>query len=133
MKSGQVVKGMINGDAVQYETPDISLVLPIDKLGLLIDRETIGFQRRIFKSERVIGQSVVTEAEPDEHGRKYIVNHTVIYKFEYNAERDGAPYKFDPDAFVEQALEGKFKFKMPPMPELKHPLDLPPAWEVVKE
>lgn len=133
MRSMQIVKGMIDGKAVLYETPDSTLVIPYDKQSELTDREVLGVYRRIMLSERVTAMCNVIESEPDDLGRTHIVTHTVAYKFDYGTKMDGAPYKFDTERFAEEAVQGKYKFNMPPMPVLKHPLDYPPAWEVVKQ
>lgn len=129
MKSGQVVTGIINGTAQQYESPDILQLLPNGKLSELIDRETLGTYRRVFLTDRVIAQTAVTEAEPDSLGRSGTVNHTVLYKFDSSIEHDGARYVFDIDDFADNARAGKYNFHMPPMPQLKHPLDCPPTLE----
>jgi len=131
VKSGQVVTGIINGIADQYETPDILQLLPNNKLSELTDRETVGTYRRVFLTDRVVAQTVVTKAEPDELGRDGTVNHTVLYKFDWATEHDGARYVFDVDDFAENAKAGKYNFPMPQMPELKHPLDYPPALETL--
>jgi hypothetical protein len=130
MKSGQVVTGIINGIADSYETPDILQLLPNNKLSELTSRETVGTYRRVYLTDRVVSQTVVTKAEPDELGRDGTVNHTVLYKFDRATEHDGARYVFDVDDFAENAKAGKYNFPMPPMPELKHPLDLPPVLEM---
>jgi len=129
VKSGQLVTGIINGIATQYETPDILQILPNGKLSQLIDRETIGTYRRVFLTDRVIAQTSVTEAEPDSLGRSGVVNHTVLYKFDRSIEHDGARYVFDIDDFADNARAGKYNFRMPRLPELKHPLDSPPTLE----
>lgn len=131
MRSCQIVKGMIDGKAVLYESLDSTLVIPYDKQSELTDREILGTFRRIFLNDRVTAQCVVTEADPDEHGRTHTVSFTVAYKFDYGTEKDGAPYRFDTEKFAEQAVQGHFRFRMPQMPELKHPLPLPPEWKEV--
>ena len=130
MKSGQVVTGIINGIATQYESPDILQISPNGKLSELIDRDTVGVYRNTFVRERVVAQTVVTEAEPDELGRNGTVNHTVLYKFDSHTEQDGAQYTFDYEQFAQDARNGKYSFPMPDMPELKRPLAFPPALEV---
>ena len=130
MKSGQVVTGIINGIAEQYETPDILQILPISKLSKLIDRETIGTHKEVFLTERVVAQTVVTEAEPDELGRNGTVNHTIIYQFDRAVQHEGARYVFDVDDFADNARAGKYNFQMPELPKLKHPLDFPPELEM---
>jgi len=130
VKSGQVVTGIINGIADHFESPDILQILPNGKLSILTDRETLGVHRHVFRSDRVVAQTVVTKADPDELGRDGILNHTVLYKFDATTEHDSINYIFDYEQFAEDALAGKYNFCMPKMPELKHPLDLPPNMEV---
>ncbi len=130
MKSGQFYKGMINGVEETYESPDILLLLPSEKLSILWDRETVGTYRHIFLTERVIAQTVITKAEPDDLGRDGIINHTILYKFDATTQHDGIIYIFDYEQFAKDARAGKYNFSMPPSPELKHPLDPPPAMEV---
>lgn len=131
MKSGQVVNGIIDGIAVQYETPDILQILPNSKLSELTGRETVGKTRRVFLTERVVAQTVVTKAEPDELGRDGTVNHTVIYGFDSAVTHDGARYVFDVDDFADNVRAGKYNFKMPKTPTLTHPLELPPPLETL--
>jgi hypothetical protein len=130
VKSGQVVTGIINGLADHYESPDILQILPNNKLSELTDRETLGTYRCVFVKERVVAQTIVTKAEPDEHGRDGTVNHTVLYKYDATRQHDGITYIFDYEQFAADARNGKYNFVMPPLPELKHPLDFPPKMEV---
>jgi len=130
MKSGQFYKGMINGTEETYESPDLLTILPSDKLAILWDREKLGLYKHVFLTERVIAQTLIEKAEPDELGRDGIVNHTVLYKYDAAATHDGLNYTFDYDAFAADARNGKFNFKMPPTPTLKNPLDYPPIMEV---
>lgn len=130
MKSGQFYKGMINGVEETYESPDLLLLLPSEKLNILWDREILGTYRRVFLTERVIAQTIITEAEPDDLGRNGIVNHTVLHKFDSVVHHDGIAYIFDYEQFAKDARNGKYNFAMPPTPELKNPLDYPPAMEV---
>ena len=130
MKSGQFYKGMIEGVEETYESPDLLLLLPSEKLSILWDRETVGTYRHIFLTERVIAQTVIIKAEPDELGRDGIINHTVLYKFDATTQQDNITYIFDYEQFAKDARAGKYNFPMPPAPELKHPLDSPPAMEM---
>jgi len=129
MKSGQVVTGILNGLADSYETPDILQLLPNDKLSELTGKETIGTYRHVFIKDRVVAQTIVTQAEPDNLGRDGTVNHTVLYKFDAYTEHDGLIYPFDYKQFATDARAGKYNFTMPPLPELKRPLDPPPPLE----
>ena len=130
MKSGQVVTGIINGIADHFESSDILQILSNGKLSILTDREILGSHRHVFRSDRVVAQTVVTKADPDELGRDGTVNHTVLYKFDATTQHDGINYIFDYEQFAEDALAGKYNFSMPPLPELKHPLSFPPAMEM---
>ena len=130
MKSGQVITGIIKGIADHFESPDILQILPNGKLSILTDRENLGSHRHVFRSDRVVAQTIVTKSEPDELGRDGIVNHTVLYKFDASTQHDGIAYIFDYEQFAEDALAGKYNFKMPATPKLKHPLDLPPKMVV---
>ena len=133
MKSGQFYKGMINGTEDTYESPDLLIILPSEKLSILWDRDILGSYRHVFLTERVVAQTVITPADPDDLGRDGIVNHTVMYKFDATVQHDGIAYIFDYEQFAKDARAGKYNFPMPPPPELKHPLDYPPAWEVELE
>jgi hypothetical protein len=130
MKSGQFYKGMINGVEESYESPDLFQVLPADKLNELWDLSHVGRYRRVFLNERVVAQSVVSEAEPDDMGRDGIINHTVLHRFDLYTTHEGAIYRFDIDKFAEEARAGKYDFPMPDKPQLKKPLDYPPRLEV---
>lgn len=132
MKSGQFYKGMINDVEQSYESPGILQVLPSNKLNTLWDIDTVGTYFRAFKSERVIAKTVVEKSVPDEHGRDGVINHTVLYRFDAFVTHDGARYKFDEEQFVQDIMEGKYNFQMPPAPELTKPLALPPALEVTR-
>jgi hypothetical protein len=130
MKSAQFYKGMIKGTEEQYESPDLLQILPHDKLAVLWDKDKIGIYPYVFLSERVIAKTVVTKAEPDEHGRDGIINHTVIYRWDNKTTFEGAPYLFDTEQFLKDVKAGKYNITMPSPPELKKPLDAPPILEV---
>jgi hypothetical protein len=130
MKSAQFIKGMIDGIEASYESPDLLQILPSEKLSILWDQERIGTHNRVFTEDRIVAKTVVTQSEPDEHGRLGIINHTVIYRFDASIEHDGVQYVFPTEQFTKDARAGKYNFKMPAKPELKRPLDYPPAMEV---
>lgn len=130
MRSGQFYKGMINGIEEIYESPDLLLILPSEKLSILWDKDSVGTYRHTFLTERVVAQTVITEAEPDELGRNGIINHTILYKFDATTQHDGLTYIFDYGQFAKDARAGEYNFSMPQAPELKQPLDLPPELEV---
>jgi hypothetical protein len=130
MKSAQFYKGMINGVEDIYESPELIQLLPSEKLSILWDQERIGTHNRVFLEEKTIAKTVITQSEPDEHGRLGIINHTVIYRFDPTVEHDGIQYMFPTEQFAKDARAGKYNFKMPLTPELKKPLDYPPKLEV---
>lgn len=131
MRCGQFYKGMIDGIESTYESSGLLQILPANKLAQLWDREKIGTYRQVFLAERTIAQTVIEKATPDEHGRDGIVNHTVLYKFDWSTEHEGANYTFDLEKFATEARSGKYNFTMPPTPELKRPLDVPPPLETL--
>ena len=134
MKSAQVVSGILNGIADQFESPDALQVLPNDKLSELTSIERIRKEpySRVFLSELVTAEVLVFPSELDSLKRLGIVNYTVIHRFDSVIERDGYFYTFPREQFERDARAGRLQFKMPPMPELKKPLEPPPPpeWEV---
>jgi hypothetical protein len=134
MKSAQIVSGILKGVADQYESLDLLQVLSIDKLSELtsIERTRKEPYSRVFLSELATAEVHVFPSEPDNLKRSGIVNHTVIHRFDSVIERDGYFYTFPREQFERDARAGRLQFKMPPMPELKKPLDPPPPpeWEV---
>lgn len=134
MKSGQFVKGMINGIEVDpYETPNLAQLLSSlssSEKASCWDKERIGTYLWVNAETRSIIKTEITKAVPDALGRDGIVNHTVIYQFDSFIEHDGLNYLFSKEQFRQNANAGKYNFPMPPLPELKRPLELPPALEV---
>jgi hypothetical protein len=134
VKSAQVVNGVINGVADQWESPNVLQVISSDSLGKLlkIDRVRKDPYPNVFLSELVVACTRVVESELDELHRPSTVNHTVVHRFESVIERDGYFYPFPRDQFERDARADKLRFKMPPFPEIKKPLDRPPPpeWEV---
>jgi hypothetical protein len=133
MKSAQFIKGMINGVEVEYTTQNLMEVVgSAQELAPMWDQKYLGTFPRIRSQQRYTALTVVTKSEPDEFGRYGIVNRTVIYQFEPSKTENRVKYGFDAEDFRQKAHQGYFNFKMPPMPELKKPLDLPPEpeWEV---
>ena len=133
MESAQFVKGMINGSEVEYTTSNLmEIVGSTQELAPMWDQKYVGVYKRVRSLQRYTAMTVITKSEPDEFGRIGIVNHTVIYQFEPNKIEDRTKYTFDVEDFRQKAYRGLLDFKMPPLPELKTPLDKPPApvWEV---
>lgn len=137
MKSGQFVRGKIDGIQKHFQSNGIDRILPAEKLNELKDYDVIGEPpQRFFQKERVLAKTIVTPAENSDGRRGGVVNHTVLYQFDKQITHDSAVYSFDTDRFISEILEGKRKFKMPNMPTLPDAdagfIDAPPpiAWEV---
>jgi hypothetical protein len=134
VKSAQIINGIINGVADQWESPNVLQVISSDNLSKLLRIERIRKEpyQNVFLSELVIACTKVTESELDELHRTGTVNHTVVHRFESVIERDGYFYSFPREQFERDARADKLHFKMPPFPEIKKPLDLPPPpeWEM---
>jgi hypothetical protein len=134
VKSAQIVSGIINGVADQYESPNVLQVLSSEKLGQLLSIERVRPEPyyNVFLSDFVVACTVVVPSELDDLHRTGTVNHTVIHRFDSVIERDGYFYEFPKNKFERDARTGKLRFKMPPLPELKKPLDAPstPEWEM---
>ncbi len=136
MKSGQFIRGKIDGIQKHYESPDIGKLLPSEKLCDLADYFEIGEYPRFFKQERVLARTVVAPAENTDGRAGGITNHTVLYQFDRATTHETAPYIFDLDTFILEIQAGKRKFKMPPTPKLPDEdsglIDNPPPieWEV---
>jgi hypothetical protein len=133
MKSAQIVSGILNGVADQFESPNILQILSYDKLSELTSIERVRKEpySRVFLSELATAEVHVFPSEPDSLKRSGTVNHTVIHRFDNAIERDGYFYVFPREQFERDARAGRLQFKMPPFPELKKPLDVPPPpeWE----
>ncbi len=136
MKSGQFVKGKIDGIQKTFKTQGLNELLPKDKLAELEDNREIGEYPRFFKTEKVITKSIITPADNTDGRRDGTINFTVLYKWDSNITHETAPYIFDLDTFISEILAGKRQFKMPSFPQLPDTdygiLDLPPPleWEV---
>lgn len=137
MKSGQFVRGKIDGIQKHFESTGTDRLLPAEKLNELKDYDIIGEpQQRFFQKERVLAKTIVTAAENSDGRRGGVVNHTVLYQFDKSVTHETIKYTFDTDTFISDLLQGKRKFKMPPMPQLPDSdagaIDAPPpiAWEV---
>ena len=137
VKSGQFYGGKIDGIQKRFTSRNIDHLLPPDKLAELTDRTIEGEHTRFFKTDRVLAKTVVTPADNSDGRRGGVVNHTVLYQFDHKVTHEEAQYVFDVEAFVEEILAGKRKFKMPNTPSYPEDkdmayIDLPPPimWEV---
>jgi hypothetical protein len=136
MKSGQFIRGKIDGIQKHFETVDIDKILSSEKLCELADYNEIGEYPRFFKQEKVLSKSVVAPAENTDGRRGGIINHTVLYQFDQAITHETVKYTFDIDIFINEILAGKRRFKMPSTPQLPDTdsglIELPPPieWEV---
>jgi hypothetical protein len=135
MKSGQFVKGKIDGIQKHFKSPELNKILPKEKLAELEDYIDVGEYPRFFKAEKVLAKTVVTAADNSDGRRGGIINHTVLYQFEQSVTLDTVKYIFPLDDFITEILAGKRSFKMPPIPILPDSdsglIELPPPieWE----
>jgi hypothetical protein len=131
MKAAQFYKGKIGGFEQTFETSNLIDILDIDKIGMLEEySNTNKPYQRFFRAERVIAKvEAYAVTNGDESGRSGLQVRGILYKFDRTITHDDLPYTFPEEYFIE-FLQGK-KLKMPPLPELKKPLDPPPpiAWE----
>jgi len=134
VKSAQIVNGVINGVADQWESPNVLQVISSDNLGKLLKIERVRKEPypNVFLSELVVACTTVIPSELDNLHRSSTINHIVVHRFDSVIERDGYFYTFPRDQFERDARADKLRFKMPPLPEIKKPLDSPPPpeWEV---
>lgn len=136
MKSGQFVRGKIDGIQKRFTSSNVFSMLPKEKRQELENYTEIGEHPRFFKTELVLTKTVITEADNTDGRPNGIINHTVMYQFDPAITHETVQYIFDLDTFIEEVLAGKRKFKMPLMPALPDAdsglIDSPPPieWEV---
>jgi hypothetical protein len=123
VKSGQFVKGKIDGIQKSFKSPGIRELLPKDKMAELEDITEVGEYPRFFKAEKVMAKAVVTPAENTDGRPNGTVNFTVLYKWPSTIQHETAPYIFDLDTFISEILAGKRQLKMPPFPKLPEGTD----------
>jgi hypothetical protein len=133
MQAAQFYTGKINGFEDNFETSNLVDLLGIDEIDTLKAYKTTGkTYQRFFKAERVIAlvEAYVVK-NGDESGRSGIQARGILYKYDRATMKDGLNYLFPEEQFIKELQMGK-RLKMPPLPELKKPLDPPPAleWEV---
>jgi hypothetical protein len=118
MKSGQFVKGKIDGIQKTFKSPGIRELIPKDKMAELENCFEIGEYNQFFKQARALIKTVVTPAENTDGRKDGVINHTVIYSYDASVEHNGLKYIFDMETFVNEVLSGKRQLKMPPFPQL---------------
>src|SRR3972149_2552262 len=99
MKSGQFVKGKIDGIQKHFESPDLDKILPSDKLRELADCTEIGEYPRFFKTELVLTKTIVSPAENSDGRKGGTINHTVLYQFDRTVTHESTQYTFNVDSF----------------------------------
>jgi hypothetical protein len=135
MKSGQFVKGKIDGIQKLFRSPELTRILTPEKIQELEDTTDIGEHPQFSRQARALIKTVVTPADNSDGRRGGVINHTVIYAYDQAVEHDGLKYIFDTESFINEVLAGKRKFKMPNRPKLPDSdsglIELPPPieWE----
>src|SRR3989304_4899566 len=110
MKSGQFIRGKIDGIQKHFESPGIDKLLPTDKLCVLADYIEIGEYTHFFKQELVLTKTVISPAENTDGRAGGITNHTILYQFDRATIHESAQYTFNVEAFVLEVQEGKRRF-----------------------
>lgn len=118
MKSGQFVRGKIDGIQKHFESPDLDKILPADKLSILTDYTDIGEYSRFFTKELVDTKTIVMPAENSDGRRGGIINFTVLQKHDAIIIHENEQYVFDVDTYIQLIREGRRRIKMPEMPAL---------------
>lgn len=131
MKSGQIVKGKIDGIQKRYQSLDLPQITD-DRLAQLTDLSEIGTFYHFFRAERIVGGITVIEADNSDGRPRGRVKHIVLHQYDRIKTHDDEQYLFDIEEFL---TKWPRTFKMPPIPStLENPLPLPPPleWEVLK-
>ena len=129
MKSGQIIKGKIDGVQRRFQSLDLPQITET-RLAELTDNSELGTFYHFFKTERIHAGMKVTEAINSDGRPGGVVKHIILHQYDRTATIDGEQYLFDFEEFI---LKLPRTFKMPPFPEtLVNPLPPPPPleWEV---
>lgn len=140
MRSAQFVKGKIYDPIKQdsyeqnFESPNVETFLPYERLAKLRSQRIITTQpyQRYYKDEHVFALTIISETDHvDSAHRTGLVNHTFLVDVSESTRLNNFPLCLDDKIFLNEVLEGKWRLKMPPFPELKKPLEVPVIeWEV---
>ena len=123
MKTGQFVKGVFNGSTEAYQTLGAEKLLSTEEFDTLYNRNKPGVWLYINPEEAVIAKTTITETSDGEHtGRKSLINHTVLIKFDLSTTKDGASYTLN-RASINNDLASTTHALNSPFPELKQPLN----------
>lgn len=128
MKSGQIVKGKIDGVQKHYQSSDLPQITN-ERLAQLSDISEIGVFYHLFKTERLVAGMTVKEADNSDGRQGGTIKHIVLYQYERVKQFDDEQYIFDTAEFI---AKWPRTFKMPLFPEtLENPLPLPAPliWE----
>lgn len=126
MQTGQFVIGIFDGSTETYQTLNVEKFLSPDEFDKLWNRQTIGVWYYTNQEESVVAKCTITPTTDGAFmGRKGVINHTVIAKFDSTTTKDGATYQIDPLS-ITLKLAHTTKILNATFPKnLKQPLDLP--------
>ena len=119
MKSGQIIKGKIDGVQKRFQSLDLPQITET-RLSELTDNSQLGTFYRFWIAERIFGGMRVTEAINSDGRPGGVVKHIILYQYDRTTTLDGEQYLFDSEEFIAK-LPRRFKF--PPMPELPEDKD----------
>jgi hypothetical protein len=126
MKSGQIVKGKIDGVQKRFQSFDLPQITEA-RLAELTDNSQLGTFYRFFKAERIIAGMKVTEADNTDGRHGGVIKQVILYQYDYTTTLDGEQYLFDFEEFIAKLPR---TFKIPAYPEvLENPLPLPSPLE----
>lgn len=120
---GEFVVGIHNGIIEPYQTEGAEKLLPDEEFQKLWTLKNLGVFIYLNPEQRVIAKTTVTAQSDGEHlGRKWIINHTVIAKYDATTTKDDCIYRFDP-ANINKAQADKLAILNKAAPEpLMQPL-----------
>jgi len=123
MQAGQFVKGIFNGSTESYQTDNIQKFLSSEEFDKLWNLERLGSWLYTNQEEGVIARSTITRTNDGAFtGRKGVINHTVIVKFDGKLEKDGVTYRLDRASITDElarntpALNSPFPILTQPLP-----------------
>ena len=122
MKTGQFVKGIFNGSTESYQTENVEKLLPPEEFDKLWNHSKVGSWLYINQEAGVIAKSNITETSDGEFtGRKGVINHTILIKFDSSTTKDGVTYRLDRTT-VNNELAETITALNSPFPPLIQPL-----------
>jgi hypothetical protein len=122
MQTGQFVKGIFNGSTESYQTEKVEKLLSPEEFDRLWNLERLGSWIYTNPEEGAVARSTITRTSDGAFtGRKGIINHTVIVKFDKVTVKDGATYALDKSS-VNDELARNTPALNSPFPPLTQPL-----------